>query len=253
MQNFIAHLWIFVGQVLKSHSGLVSSRHLSEELDKLHITYMDANSRLKSVAGADSSISDGGGSDDIEAEANIYFHQMFSGQLSNDATVQMLARFKESTEKRLILQKSTYIFLNCLHWVSGTCICLSLLCFFSADRVAVDLPLGLFSLCSKKAMWPLLNTCFSFFHVLWKVACDHCWVKWKFIYFARFLYNLVWNAPNIGRSHSKLSSYLINLDFCRKEVGFDHINLVFSCWHWKFWWNGSSYSTEWFLSTNMMH
>ncbi|KAK4379437.1 hypothetical protein RND71_001299 [Anisodus tanguticus] len=86
-------------KVLKSHSGLVSSRHLSEELDKLHITYMDANSRLKSVGGVDSSTSDGG-SDDIEAEANIYFHQMFSGQLTNDATVQMLARFKESTEKR---------------------------------------------------------------------------------------------------------------------------------------------------------
>ncbi|CAN4111809.1 unnamed protein product [Withania somnifera] len=87
-------------KVLKSHSGLVSSHHLSEELDKLQITYMDANSRLKSVGGADSSTSDGGGSDDIEAEANIYFHQMFSGQLSNDATVQMLARFKESSEKR---------------------------------------------------------------------------------------------------------------------------------------------------------
>lgn len=86
-------------KVLKSHSGLVSSRHLSEELDKLHITYMDANSRLKSVGGADSSTSEGS-SDDIEAEANIYFHQMFSGQLTNDATVQMLARFKESTEKR---------------------------------------------------------------------------------------------------------------------------------------------------------
>ncbi|OIT36093.1 PREDICTED: CCR4-NOT transcription complex subunit 1 [Nicotiana attenuata] len=85
-------------KVLKSHSGLVSSRHLSEELDKLHIAYMDANSRLKSVGGADSCTSDG--SDDIEAEANIYFHQMFSGQLTNDATVQMLARFKESTEKR---------------------------------------------------------------------------------------------------------------------------------------------------------
>ncbi|CAN4125895.1 unnamed protein product [Withania somnifera] len=87
-------------KVLKSHSGLLSSRCLSEELDKLHIMYMDANSRLKSVSGADSSASDGGGSDDIEAEANIYFHQMFSGQLSNDATVQMLARFKESSEKR---------------------------------------------------------------------------------------------------------------------------------------------------------
>lgn len=68
---------------------------------------MDAKLRLKSVGGADTSISDGGGSDAIEAEANVYFHQMFSGQLSNDATVQMLARFKESTEKRSVLQKSS--------------------------------------------------------------------------------------------------------------------------------------------------
>jgi CCR4-NOT transcription complex subunit 1 len=41
-----------------------------------------------------------GGSDDIEAQANIYFHQMFSEQISTDAMIQMLARFKESTNKR---------------------------------------------------------------------------------------------------------------------------------------------------------
>ena len=43
-----------------------------------------------------------GSSDDIEAEANAYFHQMFSEQLTIDAMVQMLARFKESSEKRYI-------------------------------------------------------------------------------------------------------------------------------------------------------
>nr|CAD1832719.1 unnamed protein product [Ananas comosus var. bracteatus] len=41
-----------------------------------------------------------GSSDDIEVEANNYFHQMFSGQLSIEAIVQMLARFKESSNKR---------------------------------------------------------------------------------------------------------------------------------------------------------
>lgn len=38
--------------------------------------------------------------DDIEAEVNSYFHQMFSGQLTVDAMIQMLARYKESSEKR---------------------------------------------------------------------------------------------------------------------------------------------------------
>jgi len=41
-----------------------------------------------------------GGSEDIEAQANIYFQQMFAGQISIDAMIQMLARFKESKDKR---------------------------------------------------------------------------------------------------------------------------------------------------------
>lgn len=49
----------------------------------------------------DSSTSEGS-PDDVEAEANAYFHQMFSGQLSIDAMVQMLGRFKESSQKRYI-------------------------------------------------------------------------------------------------------------------------------------------------------
>jgi len=44
-----------------------------------------------------------GSPDDIEAEANAYFHQMFSGQMTIDAMVQMLARFKESSENRYIV------------------------------------------------------------------------------------------------------------------------------------------------------
>lgn len=40
--------------------------------------------------------------DDIEAEVNSYFHQMFSAQLTVDAMIQMLARYQESSEKRLL-------------------------------------------------------------------------------------------------------------------------------------------------------
>ncbi|KAI9078450.1 hypothetical protein K1719_039546 [Acacia pycnantha] len=85
-------------KVLKSHFGLISSSQLSEELEGLQASIMDSNPRLQSSGTADSS-SDGY-ADDIEAEANSYFHQMFSSQLTIDAMVQMLARFKESSVKR---------------------------------------------------------------------------------------------------------------------------------------------------------
>ncbi|KAB1225230.1 CCR4-NOT transcription complex subunit 1 [Morella rubra] len=86
-------------KVLKDHTGLVNSSELSEEMEKLHATILDSNPRLQNGGATDSSTSDGY-SDDIEAEANSYFHQMFSGQLTIDAMVQMLARFKESSVKR---------------------------------------------------------------------------------------------------------------------------------------------------------
>ncbi|XP_049394469.1 general negative regulator of transcription subunit 1-like [Solanum stenotomum] len=86
-------------KVLQSHSGLVSSPHLSVEMDKLHVTYMGTNSRFKSSGSADLSSSDYY-SEDIEAEANLYFHQLFSGQVTNDAMIRMLAHLKASTEKR---------------------------------------------------------------------------------------------------------------------------------------------------------
>lgn len=59
---------------------------------------MDSNPRLQNGGMTDSPTD--GYADDIEAEANSYFHQMFSGQLTIDAMVQMLARFKESSVKR---------------------------------------------------------------------------------------------------------------------------------------------------------
>ncbi|KAK7386118.1 hypothetical protein VNO78_26091 [Psophocarpus tetragonolobus] len=86
-------------KVLKSHTDLVAGRQLSEELERLHISLIDSNPRLQNGGAADSSTSDGY-AEDIEAEANSYFHQMFSDQLTIAAMVQMLARFKESSVKR---------------------------------------------------------------------------------------------------------------------------------------------------------
>ncbi|XP_043707891.1 CCR4-NOT transcription complex subunit 1-like isoform X2 [Telopea speciosissima] len=85
-------------KVLQAHAAQIASDQLAEELKKLHLASMHATPRLQN-GGAVESTSDGY-ADDIEAEANSYFHQMFSGQLSIDAMVQMLARFKESPDKR---------------------------------------------------------------------------------------------------------------------------------------------------------
>lgn len=92
-------LCIFFLQVLKAHTSLINSSHLADEMEKLSLTFMDSSPRLQNGAATDSSTSDGY-ADDIESEANSYFHQMFSGQLTIDAMVQMLAQFKESSVKR---------------------------------------------------------------------------------------------------------------------------------------------------------
>ncbi|XVF73469.1 hypothetical protein PTKIN_Ptkin12aG0203600 [Pterospermum kingtungense] len=86
-------------KVLKANSGVLASTQLIEEMERLQATIVDSNPKLQNGGATDSSTSDGYG-DDIEAEANSYFHQMFSGQLTIDAMVQMLARFKESSVKR---------------------------------------------------------------------------------------------------------------------------------------------------------
>ena len=83
-------------QVLQSHSGQLLTNQLVDELNRVEAAY---ESRTQSSLGRDIPTSEGG-SDDIEAQANIYFHQMFSEQISVDAMIQMLARFKESTNKR---------------------------------------------------------------------------------------------------------------------------------------------------------
>lgn len=78
---------------------MISSSQLAEEVEKLHATTMDSNPRLQNGGATDSSTSDGY-ADDIEAEANSYFQKMFSGQLTIEAMVQMLTRFKESSVRR---------------------------------------------------------------------------------------------------------------------------------------------------------
>ncbi|XP_048431931.1 CCR4-NOT transcription complex subunit 1 isoform X3 [Pyrus x bretschneideri] len=84
-------------KVLKAYIGLIASSQLTDELERLSVTIMDSNPRLQN---GDPTESTDGYADDIEAEANSYFHQMFSGQLTIDSMVQMLARFKESSIKR---------------------------------------------------------------------------------------------------------------------------------------------------------
>lgn len=116
-------------QVLQSHAGVLSSNHLSEEIEKLDVSHMRANSRMKSAGGSDSTADSY--ADDIETEANSYFQQMFSGQLSIDAMIQMLTHFKESSEKRL------FFFLNLQVSSSGICCLTRLLHSFGWQRFEI--------------------------------------------------------------------------------------------------------------------
>ncbi|KAL3616494.1 hypothetical protein CASFOL_039884 [Castilleja foliolosa] len=86
-------------KVLQSHTGVVFSSNLSEEIGKLGVAHVLANSRVKNGASSDSTTSDNY-ADDIDTESNQIFHQMFSGQRSTDEMIQMLTRFKESSDKR---------------------------------------------------------------------------------------------------------------------------------------------------------
>ncbi|KAF9613130.1 hypothetical protein IFM89_005609 [Coptis chinensis] len=85
--------------VLQSQAGQNISRQLFEEMKRLHVASMHVDPRLQNGGAPDSSTSDGY-PDDIEAEANSYFHQMFSGQLTIETMVDSLGHFKESTENR---------------------------------------------------------------------------------------------------------------------------------------------------------
>jgi CCR4-NOT transcription complex subunit 1 len=77
-----------------------------DEIRKLCVSFESRNpsSAVRELANSD------GGSDDIEVEANAYFQHMFSGQISVDSMIQMLGRFKESTDKRCKLKLNWNIF-----------------------------------------------------------------------------------------------------------------------------------------------
>ena len=93
--NLLEH----VLQVLKAHDNVITSSQLVDEIEKVNAAILDCNSKLQNGEAKVSSASNAYG-DDIEAEANAYFHQMFSGQLSVDAMVQMLSRYKDSSVQR---------------------------------------------------------------------------------------------------------------------------------------------------------
>lgn len=91
-------------QVLQVHTNVVASPHLLEELTKLLETHI-VGSKFKNERSGDSASL----TLDIEAESNSYFHKLFNGELTVDAIVQILARFKESSVERYTgLQLSSY-------------------------------------------------------------------------------------------------------------------------------------------------
>jgi CCR4-NOT transcription complex subunit 1 TTP binding domain len=72
------------------------SEHLAEVINKLM-----SSLPISSYCGAfEVGAEQPGATEDVDTEANTYFHQMFSGQLSIEQMVQMLSRFKESSEQR---------------------------------------------------------------------------------------------------------------------------------------------------------
>ncbi|AAC24379.1 Similar to yeast general negative regulator of transcription subunit 1 [Arabidopsis thaliana] len=86
-------------KVLKAHDNAITSSQLVEEIEKVNAAILDCNPKLQNGEAKDSSAPNAYG-DDVEAEANAYFHQMFSSHLSVDAMVQMLSRYKESLVPR---------------------------------------------------------------------------------------------------------------------------------------------------------
>lgn len=96
-------------QMLVAYASLMSSHQHLEELERLRIALTTSTMRLQNGGTADSASSEEY-AEDIEAEANSYFQQMFSGQLMIDAMVQMLTRFKESSLKRYTVFESGHHF-----------------------------------------------------------------------------------------------------------------------------------------------
>ncbi|KAK3001360.1 hypothetical protein RJ639_021139, partial [Escallonia herrerae] len=94
--NLYAKISPIFTKVVEENIRLISSKELLEELKMLHESSRHGL-RMHNVGDCHPSTSDGS---DIQADANSYFQHLFSGQLSIDAMVQMLASFKESSESR---------------------------------------------------------------------------------------------------------------------------------------------------------
>ncbi|KAG5558355.1 hypothetical protein RHGRI_008322 [Rhododendron griersonianum] len=86
-------------KALDTNAVHITSEKLSEELKRFCKASTDVGLRLQNVRNSDSTPPDEC-SDDIEAEANTYFRELFSGQMTSDAMVEMLARFRKSSERR---------------------------------------------------------------------------------------------------------------------------------------------------------
>lgn len=86
-------------QVLKSHTDLVTSGLLSEELESLHISIIDSNPRLQNSETTDSPTSTQF-PNDVEDKANAIFQEMFHDKISVPSVVQTLIRFSGSSVKR---------------------------------------------------------------------------------------------------------------------------------------------------------
>lgn len=112
--------------------GAIASTQLSEEMEKLHVAVLEPNSKLQNGGDSDASPTEGY-TDDIEAEANSYFQQMFSGQLTIEAMVQMLARFKESSVKRCF----TFIIFGVARVSGSLCIVLHNCVFFLISTISL--------------------------------------------------------------------------------------------------------------------
>ncbi|XP_059666940.1 uncharacterized protein LOC132312554 isoform X2 [Cornus florida] len=97
--NLHAEISLTFLKALEANTTEITSEQLSAELKLLQKDSMHVGPRLQNV-GACNSLTANGYEDDIETKANTYFHQIFSGQLNNDEIIQMLARFKESSEAR---------------------------------------------------------------------------------------------------------------------------------------------------------
>ncbi|KAF5959836.1 hypothetical protein HYC85_001045 [Camellia sinensis] len=86
-------------KALEDNNVQITSEKLSEELKWLCKASKYVGLRLQNVENSET-LTPNGYSNDTEADANTYLDQVFDGRLSIDDMVQILARFKESSERR---------------------------------------------------------------------------------------------------------------------------------------------------------